>query len=124
MNMKNKIKVFLVLMTAAVFMTGSPLMLLAQGSNSVGGSANGASVNVSATVLGVPANVSVPLVAPVTLPAQGGSDTNQVASVNIGLPITGVLTVLSTGLIVNSTSGNISSSSAHAESTSDRKSVV
>src|SRR6185369_9297717 len=42
---------------------------------------------------------------------------NQIASVNIGIS-PGVLPVLATSLIVNSTSGSVTSGSAHAESTS------
>lgn len=91
---------------------------LAQSQNSVGGGANGANVNVTATILGLGANVSVPSVAPVTLPPQGGSFNNQVASVDVGLGVPRVLTVLSTGLIENTTAGNVSSSSAHSESSS------
>src|SRR5687768_15629845 len=91
---------------------------LAQSQNSVGGGANGANVNVTATILGLGANVSVPSIAPVTLPPQGGSFNNQVASADVGLGVPRVLTVLSTGLIENTTAGNVSSSSAHSESSS------
>jgi len=115
--MKTNLRVFVVVVTAIALMAASELTPKAA-VNSVSGHANGASVNVTATVLGVGANVSVPTVAPVTLPPQGGSQTNQVASVNVQLGIPGVLTVLSTGLVVNTTSGTISSSAAHAESSS------
>jgi hypothetical protein len=118
MNLNNTIRDLLAVSLTAGLTLVMNLTLLAQAANAVSGGANGASVSVSATVLGNPASVSVPNVAPVTLPSQGGSATNQVASVNVQLAIPGVLTALSTGLVVNNTSGNISSSAAHAESSS------
>jgi len=96
----------------------SVIQSVAQGQNTVGGGANGASVGVTASVLGIDASVSAPAFAPVTLPPQGGSNTDQVASVNVGLAIPGVVTVLSTGLIINSTSGSIGQATAHAGSSS------
>ena len=104
-------------MLATSLFAGTQIVSFAQIQNAVGGGANGASVNVSATVLGLPATVQVPAVAPVNLPSQGGSFNNQVASVNVGIT-PGVLPVLSTGLVVNSTEGSLSQTSAHAESTS------
>jgi hypothetical protein len=118
MNMKIKLRGLLVGMLAAILLAGSEFTLMAQASNSVSGGANGANVDVIATVLGVGANVSVPTVAPVALPPQGGSQTNQVASVDVQLGVPDVLTVLSTGLVVNTTSGTISSSAAHADGSS------
>jgi hypothetical protein len=110
-------KSFLVFFLSVVIAAGAAGASVAQASNSVGGNANGAAVNVSATVVGIGADVQVPTVAPVSLPPQGGSFTNQVASVNIGIS-PGVLPVLATSLIVNSTSGSITSAAAHSESTS------
>jgi len=107
------IRVFL----AAALSFVSPVSSHAQNPNAVGGRANGASVNVGATVLAVPATVSVPAVAPVDLPSQGGSFNNQVASASAEIS-PGVMPVLSTSLVVNSTMGSISQTSAHAESTS------
>ena len=107
-----------VLFLACIILAASPVFLLAQTQNSVGGAANGAGANVTATVAGLNAGVTVLPVAPVTLPSQGGSDTNQVASVFAELGTHGVLTVLSTGLVVNSTSGTLTQTSAHSESTS------
>ena len=114
--MRTRTNIILTSLLASTLFAGEYSQLLAA-QNSVGGGANGASVNVTATVLGVGANVSVPTVTPVTLPPQGGSTSNQVASVNVQLGVPGVLTVLSTGLVVNTTGGTISSS-AHAESNS------
>ncbi len=94
-----------------------PVAALSQSQNSVGGAANGASVNVTATVLGIPASVSVPTVAPVGLPPQGGSFSNQLASASAEIN-PGVMPVLSTGLIENTTAGSISQTGAHAESSS------
>jgi hypothetical protein len=115
--MRTRTNIILSSLLASILFAGEYSQLLAA-QNSVGGGANGASVNVTATVLGVGANVFVPTVAPVTLPPQGGSTSNQVASVNVQLGVPGVLTVLSTGLVVNTTSGTILSSAAHAESSS------
>ncbi|GEM_PF-2471905 len=116
--MRARIKTILVYALTAMCVAANQPSSLAQSQNVVEGGANGAGVNVTATVLLAQANVSVPNLAPVTLPAQGGSFTNQAASANIGLGIPGVLTVLSTGLVVNSTSGAITQTSAHAESAS------
>ena len=93
------------------------MVSLAQTQNTVGGGANGASVSVSATVLGIPANVEAPSIAPVSLPPQGGSFTDQVASVSVGIS-PGVMPVFSTALVVNTTAGTLSQSAAHAESSS------
>ncbi|HXG93715.1 MAG TPA: choice-of-anchor P family protein [Blastocatellia bacterium] len=113
-----KLRIILGFLLITTLFTSAEPSSLAQTQNSVGGGANGAQVNITANVLGATANVSVPQLAPVTLPPQGGSATNQVASAFAELSAPGVLTTLSTGLIVNSTSGNVSSSAAHAESTS------
>ena len=72
----------------------------------------------TAIVAGINADVTIPPLAPVTLPSQGGADNNQVANVFVGLGIPGVITVLSTGLVVDSTSGSLNQSAAHSESTS------
>ena len=109
-------KILVCVLATTLFASIGTVSLAAQ--NAVSGGANGASVNVTATVVGVGANVSVPTVAPVTLPPQGGSQTNQVASVNVQLGVPGVITVLSTGLVVNTTAGTLSQTAAHAESTS------
>ena len=110
-------KSFLVCILATTLSLGIGIVSSAQSQNTVGGGANGASVNVSATVLGIPADVQVPNVAPVSLPPQGGSFSNQVASVSVSIT-PGVLPVLSTGLVINTTAGTITQSAAHAESTS------
>ena len=115
--MRSAFKRIMVWLLVTTLPSGIGISSFAQTQNAVGGGANGASVNVSATVLGVPSNVSVPFVAPVSLPPQGGSATDQVASVNVSIN-PGVLPVLSTGLIINTTSGIITQTSAHAESTS------
>jgi hypothetical protein len=107
-----------VLFLVSILIAANPVYSLVQAQNSVGGSANGASANVTATVAGINADVTVPPVAPVTLPAQGGSDTNQVASVFAQLSTPGVVTVLSTGFVANATSGFVTQSSAHSESSS------
>jgi hypothetical protein len=83
---------------------------------SVGGGANGATAGATATVGGLPVSATLTSAAPVTLPSTGGNVSDQVASV--GLDLAGVATVLSTGVITNSTSGTINASTAHAESTS------
>jgi hypothetical protein len=83
---------------------------------SVGGAANGVVANATVNVLGVPTNLQLQSAAPVTLPSNGGNVSNQIASVNLSVP--GVVTVLSTGLITNSTAGTINASAAHADSTS------
>jgi hypothetical protein len=114
--MRTRTNIILTSLLASTLFAGEYSQLLAA-QNNMGGGANGASINVTATVLGLGANVSVPTVAPVTLSPQGGSTSNQVASVNVQLGVPGVLTVLSTGLVVNTTSGTISSS-AHAEGNS------
>lgn len=111
--LKQVMRVFL----AATLSFVNPVSSRAQNPNAVGGRANGASVNVGATVLAVPATVSVPAVAPVDLPSQGGSFNNQVASASAELD-PGVMPVVSTSLVVNATMGSISQTSAHAESTS------
>ena len=100
----------------SILMAANPFSSPAQTQNSVGGSANGASTTLTATVLGSLASVSRPSVAPVTLPPEGGSFTNQAASTNSEIP--GVLPASSTGLVINTTSGTVTQSSAHAESTS------
>jgi len=102
----------------SIFLLANPVFSLAQAQNSVGGTANGASANTTANVAGIDASVTVLPVAPVTLPAQGGSDTNQVASVFVELGVKGVVTVLSTDLVANSTSGSLTQTSAHSESVS------
>jgi hypothetical protein len=102
----------------SILLTLNTAPLLAQTQNSVGGSANGGSANVTATVAGINASATVLPVAPVNLPPQGGSFTNQVASVFAELSAPGVLTVMSTGAVVNTTSGSVTQSSAHAESSS------
>jgi putative Ig domain-containing protein/Big-like domain-containing protein len=111
------------LLSVIALLASGTIQSVAQAQNTVGGGANGASVGVTATVLGVDASVSAPAFAPVTLPSQGGSSTNQLASMNVGLGVPGVCTVLSTGLIVNSTSGMIGQTAAHAESSSTVNSV-
>ncbi|HJZ67002.1 MAG TPA: choice-of-anchor P family protein, partial [Blastocatellia bacterium] len=108
----------ILLLAVSVLMATGPASLLAQSQNSVGGTANGGSANITATVGGLNANARVLPVAPVNLPSQGGSDTKQVASVFAELGVAGVMTVLSTGLVNNSTSGSVTQSAAHAESTS------
>jgi hypothetical protein len=115
--MRIELKQTLGILLAAMLCTVSPLPSRAQSANRVGGRANGASVNVSANVLSVPAIVSVPAVAPVDLPSQGGSFNNQVASASAEVS-PGVMPVLSTSLISNATTGTISQNGAHAESTS------
>jgi hypothetical protein len=114
MNTGKKVVLFIV----SILMTFNPALLLGQTQNSVGGAANGASGHMTATVAGTNASANVLPVAPVSLPPQGGSSTNQVASVFAELSTPGVVTALSTGLVVNSTSGSVTQSSAHAESTS------
>ena len=116
--MKKRSSRIVTLLSVTVLLGSSVIQSVAQAQNTVGGGANGASVGVTASVLGVNASVSAPAFAPVTLPPQGGSSTDQVAGVNVGLAIPGVVTVLSTGLIVNSTSGSIGQAAAHAESSS------
>lgn len=115
--MRTELKQSLGFFLAAALSVVCPFSSRAQSSNAVGGRASGASVNVGANVLAVPATVSVPAVAPVDLPPQGGSFNNQVASASAELT-PGVMPVLSTALIVNSTLGAIGQTSAHAESTS------
>src|SRR5689334_4791721 len=70
---------------------------------SVSGAANGAVVNANVTVLGVPTALTLTNAAPVSLPSTGGSVSDQIASVTVSVP--GVVTVLSTGLIQNTSSG-------------------
>ena len=110
-------KMILVCVLATTLFAGIGIVSLAQTQNAVGGGADGASVNVSATVLGTSANVLVPSLAPVSLPSQGGSFTNQVASASAEIS-PGVMPVLSTGLVVNTTAGTLTQNAAHAESTS------
>ncbi|MEW6207095.1 MAG: choice-of-anchor P family protein [Acidobacteriota bacterium] len=121
--MKAKIKAILICLLATTCVASNQMFSLAQAQNSVGGGANSASVNLTASVLGVPANASAPSFAPVTLSPQGGSVTNQVASASVALGIPEAITVLSTGLIVNSASGAVNQTSAHAESSSTVNSV-
>jgi hypothetical protein len=122
--MKKRYSRRIVTLISVIALLGSGVVQsAAQAQNTIGGGANGASVGVAASVLGINASVSAPAFAPVTLPPQGGSSTDQVASVNVGLAIPGVVTVLSTGLIINSTSGSIGQAAAHAESSSTVNSV-
>jgi len=108
-------KALIFVLVATIFANGK-ITLIAQSQNSVGGGANGASMTMTATVLGAQATVSRPSVAPVTLPPDGGSFTNQAAGSNSEIP--GVLPASSTGFVINETSGSVTLTSAHAESTS------
>ncbi len=115
--MGTAVKRILVCVFATMLFASVGIISRAQSQNSVGGGANGANVNVIATVLGVQANVSVPALAAVSLPPQGGTFTDQLASASIEIS-PGIMPVLSTGLIINNTTGTIGQSAAHAESTS------
>lgn len=105
----------LVYLLAAILFAGSSLQVRAAILGVLNGSANGASVSGTVTVLGVPATVSLVSAAPVTLPG-GGTVTNQVASAGVNVP--GVLSVLSTGVIVNTSTGTIGQTTGHVVSSS------
>jgi hypothetical protein len=120
--MKDCIRTFLGCSLAAILLVGAlpssfgrPAPNPLDPQNSVGGGAVGAAGGTSANVLGLRADASVQ-VAPVTLPAQGGSFTNQVVSVNATIP--GVLASTSAGVIIDTTAGSVTQSSAHAQSSS------
>lgn len=101
------------LLAMAIYVENRSVSLAAQ--NSVGGSAVGVAVNATVTLGGLTAITNVTDGTSVTLPPTGGSDSEQVASLTVGVP---GLTILQTGLIQNVTSGNIGPNSAHAESMS------
>ncbi|HEY6328971.1 MAG TPA: Ig domain-containing protein [Blastocatellia bacterium] len=87
----------------------------ASSQNSVGGGANGGSMSMTATIMGTQTTASQPPIAPVTLPPQGGSVSNQAGSASAG--ITG-LPASTTGIVTDTSTGSITSSSAQAQSTS------
>jgi hypothetical protein len=114
--MVNRARAVFVYLLAAVLVAGTHVQILAAIPGVVGGSANGATVTGTVTVLGIPVSVSLVSAAPVTIPSSGGSASNQVASVGVAVP--GVVSVLSTGLIVNTSSGTLTPSTGHIDSTS------
>lgn len=113
--METRSKKNLVLATALVFLSAAILSASLAQANSVSGGANGGSVSSTVRILGVTTPLNLPSIAPVTLPPSGGSSTNQVPGVNLGVP---AVTVTQTDTIVNSTSGSVSGTSATAESSS------
>jgi hypothetical protein len=72
-------------------------------------------MTITATILGTRTTASQPPLAPVTLPPQGGSVSNQSASAGAG--ITGLPTS-TTGIVTDTSTGSVPSSSAQAQSTS------
>jgi hypothetical protein len=105
-----------VLILATAILAGGRLASSYTSQNSVGGGAFGAGGGTTATVSGSPITASQPAVAPVSLPPQGGSFTNQAASSSASIP--GVMPASSTGLVTDTTSGSLTQSGAHAESSS------
>src|SRR5204863_7934638 len=101
--MKSNMRRMLILTLVLTSVMGSVRMLRAQSQNAVGGGANGASSQINATILGVPTSVSMPSAAPVTLPPNGGSFSNQVNSTNTQVP-GGALPGSSTGTVIDTTS--------------------
>ncbi len=113
--MKSKRRVACVYLIAASVLVMVAMFRVHATGNSVGGNANGCTVNSTVTVLGVSTVLTLNSAAPVTLPSTGGNLTNTIAAVGVGVP---AQSVLQTGAITNATSGTLGVSSAHAESIS------
>ncbi len=113
--MKSKRRVACVYLIAASALVMVAMLRVHATDNSVGGNANGCTVNSTVTVLGVSTVLTLNSAAPVTLPSTGGNLTNTIAAVGVGVP---AQSVLQTGAITNATSGTLGVSSAHAESIS------
>lgn len=114
--MKKTRRIVSALVWWGILASGCCRLAFGAGQNAVGGGANGGSAQTTATVLGAPATVALSPIAPVTLPPQGGSFSNQAGGINAGIP--GVLPASSFGGVVDSTAGGLTPNGAHAESSS------